>query len=105
MSIIQNLYIVCLWVAVSFFAKHLLQHYQISTCLRVSRKVQRLISQVWKHDTVVLKAVPFKCNCRSIGAIVENRFTRGTQSGGAVKGVESCGGADQSGSKDGLKEC
>lgn len=104
MSTVKNLFIACLWVAVGLFAKHLLQHYQISTCLQVERKVQRLISQIWKHEVVALKAVPLQCNCRSVGAIVENHFTRGSQSGGAVKGVGSCGGADQSRLKDGLKE-
>lgn len=86
------------------FAKQLLQHYQISTCLQVERKVQRLISQIWKHEVAALKAVPLKCNCSSMGAIVETRFTGGSQSGGAVKGGGNCGGADQSRSKDGLKE-
>lgn len=104
MNPVQNLFIACLWVAVGLLAKHLLQHYQISTCLQVERKVQRLISQIWKHEVVALKAVPLKCNYRSMGAIVENHFTRASQSGGAVKRVGSCGGVDQSRSKDGLKE-
>lgn len=68
------------------FAKQLLQHYHISTCLWVERKVQGLISQIWKHEVVALKAVPLKCNY-SVGAIVETHFTGGIQSGGAVKGV------------------
>lgn len=98
-------FIHCLWVAMFIFARHLLQHYQISTCLQVERKVQGLISQIWKHEVVTLKAAPLKCNCRSKGAVVENHFTRGGQNGGAVKGVGSCGGTDQRRSKDGLKEC
>lgn len=81
MSIVPSLFIACLWVAVCLFAKQLMQHYQISTCLQVERKFQRLISQIWKHEVVALKAVPLKCNCSSMGAIVEIHFTGGTQSG------------------------
>lgn len=58
------------------FAKHLLQHYQISPCLEVERKVQRLVSQIWKHEVVALKSVPLKCNCSSMGSVVESHFTR-----------------------------
>lgn len=75
-STAQNLFIACLWVAVCLFAKHLLQHYQISPCLEVERKVQRLVSQIWKHEVVALKAVPLKCNCSSMGSVVESHFTR-----------------------------
>jgi len=32
--------------AVCVFAEHLLEHCQVSTCLQVERKVQRLISQI-----------------------------------------------------------
>lgn len=71
-------------MAVCTFARHLLQHYLISTCLQVERKVQRLISQIWKHEVVALKVVPLKCNCSSMVPIVENYFIKANQHGSAV---------------------
>lgn len=69
-------------VAVCIFPNHLQWLYQISTCLEVERQVQRLISQIWKHEMVALKVII--CSCSIWISVVEDCSIKGSQNSSAV---------------------